>query len=340
MTKKEATTLRKPLAVVISDVHYSLNTYQLANQAFLAAIEKAAQLGVPLIDCGDLTNDKAILRAEVVNTLINTMEYARDRNVPLYLLVGNHSLINEKGKDHALHFLHPYATVVSHPTAVAGFNFIPYQTSSIQFIAAIQEFPKGSTVFGHQGTRGGQLGHYVKDPSAFDPEQVKDWRVFLGHYHSHYELGTTVSIGNPYTLTFGEASTAPKGFLIVYEDGSYTREILPLRKHVVVEVTVDNIRHELQTEAGSFEPGNPDDLIWIKVRGTHSELSALKKSEVAKVLGRTNFKMDKIYIDAPVLQSKTETMSDTQILDAVIDAEQEGPEEKAALKALAREVLS
>lgn len=336
MKTKVATTQRKPIAVVISDVHYSLNTYPLADAAFRAAIDKAAELRVPLIDCGDLTNDKAILRAEVVNTLLLTMEYARCSDVPLYLLIGNHSLVNEKGKDHALNFLHPYANVVSHPVSAGGFNFVPYQNAAEKFLEAIGRFPKGSIVFGHQGTKGGQLGDYVKDASAFDPEQVKDWRVFLGHYHSHYELDTTVSIGNPYTLTFGEASTAPKGFLVVYEDGSYTREILELRRHEVLELDVEGLDIYLHTGAHP----RPIDLLWLKVRGTHSELNALKKSQVAARLGRQDFKLDKIYTDGPALDAdKSEGKTDIQLLDAVIDSQDDSADEKAALKALALEVV-
>src|SRR4051812_39679990 len=108
----------KPIAVLVSDVHYSLKNLELSDKAFRAAIDTAHKLAVPLIDAGDLTDDKCIIRAEVANRLIKTMEYAKDKYVPVYCLVGNHSLINQKGKEHALEFLKPYCTVLDTYSAI------------------------------------------------------------------------------------------------------------------------------------------------------------------------------------------------------------------------------
>jgi len=325
---------RRPLAVLISDVHYSLSTYEIADKAFRSAIDKAAELEVPLIDCGDLTNDKAILRAEVVNTLLNTAAYAKNRGVGLFLLVGNHSLLNEKSKEHALNFLAPFCYVTDYPRTFAKFNFIPYQSESADFLHALKQFPKGSIVIGHQGTLGGSMGHYIQDSSAFDPDEAKDHTVFLGHYHQHYKLGTTVSVGNPYTLSFGEANDPPKGFLILYSDGSYERVLTNLRKHVKIERTVEDLY-------GKLDNVRDGDLIWLTVTGNSTEIAALKKKEVGeRLFGHLNFKFDKICADGAVSLAAPEKMTDSELLDAVIDAGDDSTFTKAELKALWREVLA
>lgn len=321
----------KPIAVVISDIHYSLNTYQLADTALRLAINEASRLCVPLIDCGDITNDKAILRAECVNALLDTMDFAIRRGVSIFCLVGNHSLLNEKGKDHALNFLKNKARVIEESiTEDNKFNFIPYQSNPDDFYRAIQQFPKGSIVFGHQGTKQGFLGDYVKDSSAVDHVNLKDWKVFLGHYHRHYELGTTVSIGNPYTLTFGEASDGPKGYIVVFEDGSYERRILNLRKHIVIERTMENVFDEIDHNDG--------DLIWIKVKGTISQLNKLTKKDIEDKLGIKNFKFDKIYEDRKELKI-TKSQTGEQILDSLIGNLDESDKDKKALKKLWRDLL-
>lgn len=337
------TTQSNPIAVLISDVHYSLATFHIADVAFRAAIDKAADLGVPLIDGGDLTNDKSLLRAEYVNALIATMKYAAEKGVRVYCLVGNHSLTNEKASDHALHFLEPYCTVISQPGTVDGFNFIPYQNTAQKFVDAIQQFRKGSIVVAHQGTIGGQLGDYVKDTSAFDPDLAADWRVFLGHYHCHYVLKSTVSIGNPYTLTFGEAKDGLKGFLILNADGSFARELLDLRRHNVLERTVEEVADMAARGPAEAFHGTlrPTDLVWLKVKGPYAELQKLRKRDLASTLfGHANFKLDKIYTDVAKLEDRADVMSPEAILDEVIDNTDDSPNQKAYLKALAREVLA
>lgn len=328
----------KPLCVLISDVHFSLKTLDLASIAFKNAILEAARLGTPLIDCGDITNDKAMLRAEVMNEMIELFEYAAFKGVEVYCLVGNHSLINEKGKDHALKFLSPYATIVDKPCTIRGFNFIPYQVNSQDFYDNLNEFDKGSIVFAHQGTLGGWLGDYVKDSSAFDPKLTTAYRLYLGHYHRHYILENTVSIGNPYTYSWGEASDGPKGYLIVNEDGTYERKILNLRKHIIYNV---EIRSEgvVVKACKSIEDG---DLIWVKIKGPKADLDKITKKGVAQFyLGdpdNMNFKLDKIPTDEAILVPPTKNLSSIEILDKIIDS-MPGVD-TAYLKSIYKELLS
>lgn len=338
MTKSPAVQ-SKPIAVLISDVHYTLSTLEVADTAWRAAVDKAAELKVPLIDAGDITNDKAILRAEVVNRLLETQRYATSSWVECLYLVGNHSLINEKGSEHSLHFLG--SEVVSEVTQMGSYGIwlIPYQASSDAFYAALNTIPKGSIVIAHQGTLGGYLGDYVKDSSAFDPTLTRDWRIFLGHYHRHYELENTVSIGNPYTLTFGEAHDGPKGFLVLYEDGSYTREILPLRKHIIYDIGPGE-----QITAHGYNPG---DLVWFKVRDDRSILDRTKmqiRAKISSLISNSNFKLDLIPTTAaeecPQENNRTEKLTDTETLDKLIDGTAESDDQKVYLKSLWRDLIN
>lgn len=333
--------MSKPLAVLISDVHYSLKTWQIADTAFRMAVDEAAALGVDLIDCGDLTNDKAQMRAEYVNAIIETMLYAKAKGVKVYCLVGNHSLCNEKGEAHSLHFLRPYCTVIDRPQTLDGYNFIPYQNTSDRFIEAIQQFPKGSMVIGHQGTIGGYLGDYVRDSSAIDPALVKDWTVYLGHFHRHYTLGTTISIGNPYTLTFGEAADGPKGFLIVYGDYKFRQIQTGLRKHVKIEVTAEELLGHPDGMCNPFEVPSMQDLLWLKVHGTQSELAMINKKQLAEdTFGHTHFKLEKVVTESAEVEESLSTLPAIDVLDKLINLTGEVDAQKKELSELARELLS
>lgn len=329
------------LAVLISDTHYSLSTYQIADQAWRQAVDKAYELRVPLIDAGDLTNDKAIMRAEVMNTLIKTMEYAQDKDVEVYCLIGNHSLINEKGSEHALNFLKPYCNVIDKVCQGPGVYFIPYQSKADKFLDALAIIPNGSIVIAHQGTKGGVMGDYIQDHSAFDPGVAEGYKIYCGHYHQHYTLGSTVSIGNPYTLSFGEVNDPPKGFLILYSDGSFERVLTNLRRHVVITAHVDELPYPdlLQYSSGGYP--KYQDLIWIKVRGPRSDLDKLDKVALGNHLfGHSDFKLDKIYTENEIqIEPTVKPLTAPEAFDFIIDQTHESEAQKEYIKQLYRELL-
>lgn len=335
---------KKPIAVLISDVHFSLSTLELADKAFRTAIDKAAELGVPLIDCGDLTNDKAIIRAEVANRLLKTMDYAFNKQVFVYLLVGNHSLVNEKGKEHALNFLECFnVNIIDSPTSRAvdvggiyrDFHFIPYQSSNEEFVKTLKTMHPGDLVIAHQGFKGAHMGDYIQDNSSVDPKDCEGYRIFSGHYHKHQTLGNITYVGNPYTLSFGEANDGPKGFLVLFDDGSFEREILDLRRHVILEGTVHQDRVFLEDQPGI----NMSDIVWFKLRGLKAELAKLDKKGLSNyVIGHTNFRLDLLPTDTPssTKASDLEKLTDPQIFDKLLDTS--SPEQSEDLKKLWREV--
>ena len=321
----------KPVAVLISDVHYSLSTLQLADTAFRMAIDHAAMLGVTLVDCGDLTNDKAVLRGEVVNALIDTMKYATDKGVKVICLVGNHSLLNEKHPDHALNFLSPYCTVVSHTCSVEGFNFIPYMSDPAEFTKALARH--SSPVIIHQGVKGGSAGHYIQDHSAVDLTALEGYRSIGGHYHNHHTIGNHTFVGNPYTLTFGEHADGPKGFCALYDDGSLEQVPTNLRKHIKVERNWDDLIPVLNYKAR--------DLVWVKVTGPAMELDKLDKATLCKKLCiDASFKLDLVPVDAPKLQSDiSDYKNHAEILDQLIATSAESAENKAAIVRTYKELM-
>lgn len=328
--------MSNPIAVCISDIHFSVKNLELATRSLQAAIDKSEELDVPLIIAGDLNDTKAIIRAEVANVLLNM--YFKTLT---FILVGNHDLINEKSSEHGLTYLsHNYNVCIVDKAGASdelpGLAFIPYQSTTESFKEKINRIPKETIIICHQGFLGAAMGDYIQDKTSISPDIVKDFTVISGHYHRHQTVGPVTYIGSPYTMSFGEANDGPKGFLILNSDGTYTREILNLRKHVVIETHVDDSERPVQNL-------NKDDLLWIKMSGTSAELKKINKYELREQLKiPCSFKLDLIPTDdgrSELKDDESKQLTDAEIFDNVIDTTNLTEENKIRLKNLWKGIL-
>lgn len=332
--------MSKPKAVIINDIHYNINNLLLASRATVAAARTALDLEVPLIIAGDLLDQKATIRGECANNLIDIFSQYTGT---VFILAGNHDLFNSQAKENSLKFLSPYCHVISYPISVGGWHFIPYQPNPADFKAALSNIPKHELVIVHQSVEGAHLGDYVVDPSAVPRQWAEDYRIVSGHLHRKQDIkcgrprkgaiGLWSYTGSPYTISFGEASDGPKGYSILLDNGLLEQVPLNLRKHVIVERTTKDVYSKLSTI-------NHDDLLWVKVSGPTLELEKLNKEEIGKALiGHSNFKLDKIPTDEPTIIGKTDNQTDEQLMDELIDTSSEPDETKQRLKDLWREVM-
>ncbi len=328
-------------AVLISDVHLSIPTLDVASKAMYAAINYAHDNGLPLIVAGDLLDQKALIRGEVANKIIHILTYASEEKVSVKILVGNHDLINELSLEHSLNFLKPYAQVIDEVTFDDDLKiwFIPYQSSNTKFENLLYSLPNNAhTIICHQGLKTSHMGEYITDRSSTDPEVLAGYRIISGHYHrkqdiSLPELGLWSYIGTPYTVTSAEFNDGSKGFCVLYSDGSLEQVPTSLRKHVIVQRTPDTI-------LGEIPDLNSQDILCIKVSGLYSDLEKLDKKIIGlKHLGHSNFKLDLIPIDAALVNNTFENMTDADIIDSAIDTSNEKDVNKQYLKILWREVL-
>jgi len=332
-----------PRAVFISDVHYNLQNLECADKVMRMALEKACELQIPCIVAGDLHDTKALMRSECVNAMIQTFAHGPYKNSlessKVYIIPGNHCRENEKSENHSLRFLEPYVHVISDPVYVndLGWWFIPYQHDSEFLKKILKNIPTGATVIAHQGVEGAFMGHYTQDKTSLPKSEWSRFRTISGHYHKRQDIrcgkkGLFSYLGSPYTMNFGEALDGPKGFSILKNDGSLELVETHLRRHVVIETEASNWKNlKIFTRS--------DDIIWFKVRGSVSELSLLKKSEIAEFLGTKNFKFDKISTEVKKIETN-ENISDFEILIKLIESTFESKEKQSRLKKLAKELLN
>jgi hypothetical protein len=332
----------KPRAVLISDVHYNINTLELADAAMRQAISKAEELDVPLIVAGDLHDTKAMLRAECVNAMINTFSKS---TLKARVLIGNHDRINEKSPSHSLEFLNGHVKIYDTFSEEGGLFFIPYNSPEEPLKGTLSKIPASSTVICHQGVIGADMGEYVTDKSAASTDLFRDFRTVSGHYHRAQDIkcgrprkgavGLFSYIGTPYTISFSEANDGPKGFRILHEDGSLSSAPTNLRKHIIFERHISELGPE--DKVPNYQPG---DLVWVKITGAASSLSKLDKRALGEqLIGHPNFKLDKLPEGGVKVFMGPSKQSEDTILDALIDAAPESAEQKASLKKLWRDIV-
>lgn len=329
----------KPCAILISDVHYNINTLTLADAAMRQAIDKANDLQIPLIVAGDLHDTKANLRGECVNAMIQTFKLCK---VKPYILRGNHDQINEKSQEHSLNFLAPYASIVTEMQRILSpLNSVvalPYQHSPELFKEKLSLLLPYQKLICHQGVNKANSGEYVQDKSAITTDDVVGRRVISGHYHTRQTIdlpdgGKWDYIGNPYSLNFAEANDPPKGFQILYDDGSLEFVPTNLRKHVVIEVQANG--HSFSINSNQILP-NKDDLVKVKAYGTKENLSFLDKKSLSNFLRNVPFKLDLIPTEVEEFKTPIKPLTNQELLDSIIDNSQTSDEGKSRIKNLWR----
>lgn len=323
--------IRKPIAVLTSDIHYNLNTLEIADKALNQSVDKANELKVPLIIAGDLHDSKANIRAECVKTIRSTLRRA---NSPPYLIVGNHSLVNERSSDHALHFLSDIGPIIDKPVYQHKLGYlIPYYSDTDALRTYLKTLPKKSQLIMHQGIQGSNSGEYIQDKSAITKDDVAGFRVISGHYHNRQTIklpdnGTWDYIGNPYTLNFAEANDPAKGYQILMNDGTLEFVSTNLRKHVIAEAEILN----KALVCKPFIVNSDEDLVWVKLKGTKEDLATFNKHKVAELLRLgAPFKLAMITEDI-VRAEQSKPASKPELLDSIIDSTNNSNDCKMRLK--------
>lgn len=304
------------------------------------AIAKANSLDVPLVVAGDLHDTKANLRGECVNAMLETFKLAEQMPI---ILTGNHDKINEKSVDNSLNFLSPYGHMRGSPTFDydLGWGLMPYQDDPAYFKRCCTSQICGMQFIAHQGLQSSNSGDYFQDKSAIRPENVKGLRIISGHYHTRQTIalpdgGQWDYIGNPYTLTFGEANDPEKGFQILMSDGSLQFVPTNLRRHRIFELDLTGI-HAFQPPTNM----HPDDIIRVKITGLREQLVQINKNQLLAALRLpASAQLELIPLDSSIDTAGVSVKAcNGNLLDEVINSMQNiSVEQKVRLKNLWRSI--
>lgn len=321
--------MSQPILVIAGDIHYSLPNLILADKSTRMAITKANELGVPFLANGDTHDQKANLRGECVNALIETFKTAK---IKPYLNIGNHCKISSKGIEHSLNFLAPYAHVIDKYEYIPALNshIVAYHDDLNELREVLSQIPADSRVILHQGLNGSNMGEYVIDKSALDPIDLKDFRSILSHYHAYQnitcgplrtnQVGLATFVGSPYSQTYGEADDPEKGFRILNDDGTLDFVPTNLRKHVIYGLKCDSMGAIYSDQMFcSSDVVDEQDLKWVKIIGEKSGINRIRREAIEFILKIKDFRLDLNPLDTESKPSEVKTLTQHELLDSIID---------------------
>lgn len=157
-----------------------------------------------IVNCGD-TFDQSTITSYDVHTASQFFRCFEQFNIPHYVLVGNHDMVNSYYNAVTLLDNIPNIKVISTPTSIQTVQglklaFLPYCNYQ-----DILQFPEGQILFSHQDIQGSIIRGDFALPTGIAQEQLKQYNVvFNGHIHKPSIINNIVNVGSVTTHSFSD----------------------------------------------------------------------------------------------------------------------------------------
>lgn len=158
-----------------------------------------------LVLLGDVF-DKRKPSPEALLSAVRLFDYLKRRNIPTFVLRGNHDSSNKSDNGiTALSLFHEgCVNIITQSETFDHLSFIPHYENQDLIKTHLNEVPEGNVVFGHFGYQGclnsaGDQDFSIDEKAFFNT-------TFLGHiHHSNFDSKHVKIIGTPYTTSYQEA---------------------------------------------------------------------------------------------------------------------------------------
>jgi DNA repair exonuclease SbcCD nuclease subunit len=285
--------MTKTTALAIGDIHVKDNNIE----DILCLIDKLCEIVIDkdpdyIILLGDVLDYHARLHTQCMNVALDLIRNLLTFEKPVYVIVGNHDLINNQqflSENHWMNALKEWdnVTVVDkicdiqlddNGTKVLLSPFV----KTGRFVEGLETYDKKwyentTLVFGHQELKGCKMGAIV---SIEGDEWRKEYPMYIGgHIHDKQRLQPNVYIaGSCMQHAFGESHNKTVA-LVDLNTGEYEEIPTNLRKKRIV---VFNLSESNTKELSKYT--NHSDQLRINIRGPSSKFGTVKKSKVYKKL--------------------------------------------------------
>lgn len=288
-------------ALIIGDPHFKISNVA-ETDAMVEAIKRIALARKPdiIVVLGDVLDRHETIHVCPFTRAIDFLAFLMTI-APVYLLIGNHDLKNNRqflSDEHpfrALKYWHdradPHKSIIVVDTTTKAiiknqvFIFVPY-TPCGRFLEALNTCPgweAASCIFAHQEFKGAQMG-------AFTSVEGDEWPlinpyIISGHIHDYQELQSNILYpGTPIQHTFGDNSNKR----ITYakfrniNERSSERVDLGLPKKFIVHITCQ--------EVSGYKPTDNSQLK-IVIRGSSGDIKYIMKHPNIDVWKRQGHKI-------------------------------------------------
>jgi DNA repair exonuclease SbcCD nuclease subunit len=263
--------------LLIGDVHCKKNNIPDIQKLF-DYIEKIAteQTCTNIAFTGDIFDSHAILSLHVIDFYRKTMARLCSLGFKVIVIAGNHDQIGDDGTEWNVTSLATLKGInglelITTPTEIDGWAYIPYTHSLEKFKQAVNELAGCDVCVNHQTFDGAIYDNGMYAPDGFPVEIVKNFKeVIVGHVHTQMEFANIKYVGSPSWNTLSDANKQKD--LWVHDGNTmipFSMEgIVP--KIVEIEITPD-------TENVQLDPFNKNYLIlrgpskWISKKAKEFE---------------------------------------------------------------------
>ena len=289
MSKKKIEIDKKPIGIVITDTHLSIDNIDKNISIWNQAIDYAVQYKVPIFHAGDFFKDTKGQPEHLLNTLLDIKHKCKENNIKVYAIAGNH---DKQSRDSERSYLDVYHEddvfeVIRKYSRVAGNIFmLPYFKENgekyLKYLNAIKEMIKKDNVknpilithIAVSGVRNNDNSEVINllQREMFDCFEV----VLCGHYHDKSIVGSNIYyIGSTLQHNYGENDD--KGIVLLYNDGTFEYLETKFPKYIKIEISVDELNLKLINELEKERIETGDDIRLI-IKGEKSKIQSIKKS--------------------------------------------------------------
>lgn len=285
--------------LAIGDPHFRVSTVK-DNDMFIQKVLDVIEKFKPdIVVClGDLLHDHEKLHTIALNQAHKFIKVV-SLQVPIYVLVGNHDMINASQfltTNHWMNGMKEWHNVFIADRVLdlklkdREFYFLPYVPPG-RFIEALetseQDWKQATCIFAHQEFKGCKMGAMLSEIG--DEYDVKLPLVVSGHIHDRQipQLNI-IYTGSSMQHAFGESGHKSISLLTFTGKTEYkeTELFLDLPRRMIKYIDTSEL-NKLNIELYTSSP----DYIKLSVSGTHEEFKTFKKSEKYKELTRKGVKV-------------------------------------------------
>lgn len=301
-------------AYAIGDLHYKISNIRETDTMVEAIIVSVTEIQPDIIIVlGDVLNSHDVIHVSPLTRAISFLARLM-RIAPVYVLIGNHDLKNNRqflSDEHpftALKFWGSNMTIVdtTMKVTIKGqiFVFVPYVPPG-RFEEALnhcQGWETASCIFAHQEFRGARMGALISTEGDIWP--LTNRFVVSGHLHDYQEPQDNILYtGTPIQHAFGDHHDKTISYFTFRSpnDRDHQRIDLRLPRKFIVRLTC--------AEVTTYVPRDNCELKII-IRGTSGELKAIKNHINVGLWKKQGYKI--IYKDLPNSQS-----DQTEILNPI-----------------------
>lgn len=291
--------MKKPLTIISTDWHLSKNNIDQVKDLVRQKIELAHKLGIKkIISGGDIFNSRKAQEQSVLNAFGEILDEIEDADLKLWSIVGNHDKVDlDNESSYLTEFKHhPGFILIEYygalyfgenedRTSFTLLSFFKDEKYKTYLSEIIENSPKYKNHFlvSHQAVTGvrNNDGSLVENNLKLSDFQKFD-TVFMGHYHNRSKVGNVRYIGSLCQNNFGEDTE--KGFIVVYDDGSYEFVQSKFKKFEKIifdldKTSVKEFKHQIQSIRHQINDSN----IRIELTGGDEKLSSVNFDDVKEM---------------------------------------------------------